>query len=452
LPFPFSHSLEQFFIVFIRSRRRAPPVHTSKERRIEKKLNPLNAETILIKAARFGALNNGKDCGRREAGAADTFFRKEKIMKVPMTMLLVSVIALSQAQAKDSDLMLKKSFITSTGTTLNYLLFVPKNYSVSKKYPLVVTLHAAGSDYIYQVDNNDQAHPWIEDSVQVRWPHFIMAPGLPSGSSSWGGMMGAGTSLSPEAKAVVEAVENLKKQYSLDSTRFIIGGFSIGGAGTYHLIEFMPNYWAAACPVAAGGSADSIEEIAKTPIWHHQGTNDNGGAALIRMDTSLVNHHHPTLRVDCDMVVNTPAGWLSEIQKGTRPQDIIFKNAKPSYDSVSKAVDAGVKYVFQMITGANHEDSRLNANHNPLLAKWAFSKVKGGAVKVSFVPVSSRLSGPIQSQYGAFLTFVRPADVAADRIFTLLGQTCRGHDARGNFGTPTILIQRVPDRNAVRQK
>jgi poly(3-hydroxybutyrate) depolymerase len=364
-------------------------------------------------------------------------------MKVLMTVLLVLAITLSPAQAKDSDLMLKKSFTTSSGITLNYLLFIPKNYSASQKYPLVVTLHAAGSDYIYQVDNNDQAHPWIEDSVQAHWPHFIMAPGLPSGSSSWGGMMGAGTSLSSEAKAVVEAVEDLKKQYSLDTNRFIIGGFSIGGAGTYHLIEFLPNYWAAACPVAAGGNADSIEVISKTPIWHHQGTNDNNGAALTRMADTLGNHHYPVLRITNDMVVTTPAEWTSEIQKGTKPQDIIFKNSTPSYDSVSKAVDAGAKYIFQMITGATHEDSRLNANHNPLLAKWAFSKVKGGVTKISFVPSVSKFSEPMQNHYGTFLTFVGPSRLANGTIFTALGRTCRGDGAQSNFGAQTLLIRRV---------
>lgn len=366
-------------------------------------------------------------------------------MKVLMSMLLFSAIFLSQAQAKDSDLMLKKSFKTSTGTTLNYLLFVPKNYSTSQKYPLVVTLRATGSDYIFQVDNNDQAHPWIEDSVQARWPHFIVVPELPAGSSSWGGMMGAGTSLSPECQAVVEAIEDLKKQYSLDTTRFIIGGFSLGGAGTYHMIQFLPNYWAAACPVGAGGAEAQIEVISKTPIWHHQGSNDNGGAALTRMATALENKNYPVLRITNDMVVNSPAGWLSEINKGTKPQDIIYKNSKPSYDSVSKAVDAGAKYIYQLITGATHEDSRLNANHNPLLAKWAFSKVKGGATAiVPLIPVSSKLSETMPNQHGTFLTLVRPVSMTADRAFTLLGRNCPGYSVRGYFGSQTLVIRRVP--------
>jgi predicted peptidase len=197
-------------------------------------------------------------------------------MKVLMTVFLVLGLTLSFAQANDSDRMLKKSFTASNGITLYYLLFVPQNYSASKKYPIVVTLHAAGgagsSEYIYQVDNNDQAHPWIEDSVQAKWPSFIMAPQCPSGS--WGGMMGAGTALSPECTAVHEAVEDLKKQYSLDTNRFIIGGFSIGGAGTYHMLKFLPNYWAAACPVAAGGDSLQFDGASKipVPIWHHHGS------------------------------------------------------------------------------------------------------------------------------------------------------------------------------------
>jgi poly(3-hydroxybutyrate) depolymerase len=268
-------------------------------------------------------------------------------------------------------------------------------------------------------------------------------------------MMGAGTSLSPECTAVHEAVEDLKKTYSLDTTHFIIGGFSIGGAGTYHMIQFLPNYWSAACPVAAGGDSSQIEVIAKTPIWHHQGTNDNGGAALLRMATGLETHHYPDLRITCDMVLDAnsgdgPAQWQKLIQNGTKPQDIIYKNAKPSFDSVGKAVDAGAKYVFQMITGANHEDSRINANHNPLLAKWAFSKVKGGGTNVSFVPVSSRLSGLMPRQYGTFLTFVRPSHLANGTIFTVLGQACRADGVQGNSGAHSVWIRYMPDGNSNR--
>jgi poly(3-hydroxybutyrate) depolymerase len=375
-------------------------------------------------------------------------------MKVLMYLFLFAVFTLSRIQAKDSDLMIDKSFKTSSGVTLKYLLFVPKSYSGTQKYPLVVTLHGAGSDNVYQVDNNDQAHPWIEDSVQALWPHFIMVPSLPSGSGSWGGMVGApATALSIEAKAVLEAIEDLKKQYSLDTNRFIVGGFSIGGAGVYHLIQFMPNYWAAAAPCAAGGDSSKIELIAKTPVWHHHGSGDNAGAALKRMSAALEAHHYPVLRVTVDQVVSSPTGWQNEIKKGTKPQDIIFKNAKPSYDSVSRAVESGASYIFHMFNSGDHESSRLNANHNPLLAKWAFSKVKGGSTTaVSFVPVSSKISETMQVQYGTILTFSRRADLASGPIFTVLGQTCRGHGMQGIIGAQTMWIRTESKGDAVRRK
>ncbi len=353
-------------------------------------------------------------------------------MKVLTYLLLITTCTITFVQGKDSDLMKDLSFRTSSGTTLKYLLFIPKDYNPSQKYPLVVSLHGAGSDYKYQVDNNDQAHPWIDDDVQAAVPHFFMAPGCPGGS--WGGMMGGGSSLSAEAKAVIEAIEDLKKQYSLDTNRFVIGGFSIGGAGTYHMIQFLPDYWAAACPVAAGGAEAQIEVISKTPIWHHHGSNDNNGGALTRMSDALIKIQKPVLKITCDMVVNSPAAWKSEIQKGTKPEDILFKNAKPSYDSVSKAVDAGANYIFQLINRANHEDSRLNANHNPLLAKWAFSKRKGGPA-VAIVPLPSRTAVAYNNNVSrTVLTTgnVSPAIYVNNRIFTLLGQSDLQKPVNGN--------------------
>lgn len=356
-------------------------------------------------------------------------------MKVLTCLFLTIACFITFVQAKDSDLMKDLTFKTSSGTTLKYLLFTPKDYDASKKYPLVVTLHAMGSDYKFQVDNNDQAHPWIEDSVQAKWPCFIMAPNSPSGST-WGGMMGAGTQLSSECKAVYEAVEDLKTKYSLDTNRFIIGGFSIGGAGTYHMLKFLPNYWAAACPVAAGGDSLQFNKSA-TPIWHHHGTNDQGGAALIRMSNALERNHYPVLRITCTMVISAngsgPTNWTNELKKGTSPQDIIYKSAKPTYDSVSKAVDAGANYIYQLITNANHEDSRINANHNPLLAKWAFSKRRAGSVAI--VPLPSRTTVAYNNNVSrTVLTTgnVSPANYVNNQIFTLLGQSDMQQPVSGN--------------------
>jgi poly(3-hydroxybutyrate) depolymerase len=354
--------------------------------------------------------------------------------------LLVCAISLSPAQTKDSDKMLDKTFQTSAGT-LKYLLFVPKNYDASKRYPLVVCLRGAGNTYIGATNDFDQAHPWIEDSIQARVPHFIMVPECLSGS--WGGMVIGGapgpTALEPPSVAVVEGIENLKKQYSLDTNRFIIMGFSIGGAGTYHLITFKPDYWAAAIPCSAGGDSTRIEAIAKTPIWHHQGLNDNSGTAGIRMETALENHHYKTVKVTVDYTINSPSGWRSAVQGGTSPYDIIFKNARApvTLDSLKRAIAAGAPYIYTFMTGGVHEAGFMGGAHNPLLATWAFSKVRGG----STVSLAPKAAGAWAKRNGAMLSFGGLPDAAGGAIFTLQGRRVQpGSFQAAGQARPVLLI------------
>lgn len=317
-------------------------------------------------------------------------------MRNPMyRFILPSVLAcgvgLARAESGDVQKMLDKSFTSSKGA-VKYLLFVPKNYDATKKYPLVVSLRGAGSTYTSATDGFDMAHPWIEDSIQTRVPHFVMVPECISGS--WGGMVvggGAGPSaMEAPSVAVIEAIEALKGQYSLDTNRFIIQGFSIGGAGTYHMITFKTDYWAAAIPCAAGGDSTRIESIAKTPIWHHQGMNDGNGGAGIRMQTALENHKYKTVKVTVDYTIASTSAWKSAVQ-GSNPYDVIFKNAKApvTLDSLKRAIAGGADYIYTFMTGGSHEAGFMGAAHNPLLATWAFSKVRGGG-SVSLAPAPGR--------------------------------------------------------------
>lgn len=332
--------------------------------------------------------------------------------------LLLSAFTLSSAQGtKDSDKMVDKTFQTSKGA-LKYLLFVPKPYDATKKYPLVVSLRGAGKTYLGATDENDQAHPWIEDSIQARVPHFIMVPETNEGS--WGGPIGGGNSngiLSGPATAVIEGIEDLKKQYSLDTNRFIIAGFSIGGTGTYHMIEIKHDYWAAAVPAAAGPDTTKLATISKTPIWHHQGSTD--GTAGKRMALGLENRGFKVVRVVVDYTINNPGAWRTAVQSA-KPEDIIFKNAKPpvTLDSLRKAIAAGAKFIYTEMTGGNHEAGWIGAAHNPLVATWAFSKVKGGGT-VSLAP---KASGAWTKRNGVYLSFGKLVDQEGAVISTLLGQ------------------------------
>lgn len=333
---------------------------------------------------------------------------------------LLSAVTLSRAEPGDTQKMLDKTFQTSAGA-LKYLLFVPKGYVATQKYPLVVSLRGAGNTYTGATNDNDQAHPWIEDSIQARVPHFIM---VPETGGSWGGPIGpTGVSngiLAAPAVAVIEGIEDLKKQYSLDTNRFIITGFSIGGTGTYHMIEIKHDYWAAAIPTSAGPDTTKLATIAKTPIWHHQGNLDQNAGGGRRTALGLENRGHKVVRVVCEYDINSSAAWRSEIAKGGKPEDIIFKNAKApvTLDSLKRAIASGAKFIYTEMTGGNHEAGWIGAAHNPLLATWAFSKVKGGTT-VSLAP---RVSGALMKRNGVYLSYGKLIDPTDGHVSTLLGQ------------------------------
>lgn len=300
---------------------------------------------------------------------------------------LCALPALAQT-TRDSQKMLDKSF-TSTAGAVKYLLFVPANYDATKRYPLVVSLRGQGSTYIQATDNFEMAHPWIVDSIQARVPHFIMVPEPITGT--WGpiGQSASNGVMNGSSKGVLEAVEDLKKQYSLDTNRFVITGFSLGGSGVYHNIELKPNFWAAAIPTSAGGDTNQIESIGKTPIWHHQGSTD--GTAGIRMAKALDDHRFKVVRFTVDFTINNPTAWRTAVQGGAKPEDVAFKNARApvTVDSLRRAIAGGANYIYTELTGGNHEAGWMGAAHNPLLATWAFSKVRGGST-VSLAPKTDR--------------------------------------------------------------
>lgn len=65
---------------------------------------------------------------------------------------------------------------------------------------------------------------------------------------------------------VFEAMEHVKKSYRIDERRLAIRGFSMGGAGTWHLAAHYPDVWAVAAPGAGfAETAEYTKALAKDP-------------------------------------------------------------------------------------------------------------------------------------------------------------------------------------------
>ena len=361
-------------------------------------------------------------------------------------LLLLFAFTMTLAQGHQKDFQARSH--KSRTVTMVYRLFVPKNYIAAKKYPIVVALHGIGergSDNNAQIDREDLIWPWILDSIQNRVPHFIMVPQCPS-NETWGGMGGAGNTLAAPAQGVIEILDSLKREFSLDTNRFYITGLSLGGAGTYHLLELRPGLFAAAVPCAAGGNTSAAATIAKTPFWAFQGSLDGNPPGNRRMADAVEAKGIKVVRFVSECAITSPglSSYRDAVNRGANAIDLVAKNPSGiSYDSLKRTVIGGADHLYSELTGGDHRSGWMIAYHHPLLAAWVFSKTKGGMTAASLVSTP----GAADSHKGRATSTAFPG--MGDRIvaYSLTGQKLSSWDHRK--GLQLVLEQRE-DASALR--
>jgi len=96
-----------------------------------------------------------------------------------------------------------------------YSIYVPDNFNPDKTYPLLVYLHGSGND-----DTVLEATPKIDNDTFI-----IIAPN------------GRGTSncfaTTDSQTDIIESIDDVCKNYKIDTSKIILSGFSMGGYGVY---------------------------------------------------------------------------------------------------------------------------------------------------------------------------------------------------------------------------
>jgi predicted peptidase len=167
---------------------------------------------------------------------------------------------------------------------VHYRLFVPAGYSESRRYPLIVSLHGAGS---HGTDNLRQLSPPVGvliDRAQSIEPTFVLVPQDPKGDK-WVTLSGdapfrnyrqAERPQSEAAGLVIIGIDQLKEKYAIDPDRVYLTGGSAGGTGTWDLItRGGVARFAAAVPITGANDPSRAAVIARLPIWAFHGANDS---------------------------------------------------------------------------------------------------------------------------------------------------------------------------------
>lgn len=172
----------------------------------------------------------------------------------------------------------------SEGNELNYRILKPVDYDSTKSYPLVLFLHGAGER---GSDNYSQlkwgVSHFAEPKMRKKYPAFVLAPQVPEGEY-WSTLESVRDTTSfsvpmleepaEPMRLTIELLEQLQNQFPIDGNRLYVTGISMGGFGTFDLIERYPNMFAAAVPICGGGDATRAFFLKDMPIWVFHGAKD----------------------------------------------------------------------------------------------------------------------------------------------------------------------------------
>jgi predicted peptidase len=172
-------------------------------------------------------------------------------------------------------------FKSQSGSTMPYRILKPANYDPKKTYPLVLCLHGAGGRGADNKSKGTEAFVALSAAkTQSEYPAFLLTPQCPSRkqwvNTPWrkGSYSISKIPISKEFELVVQILDAVEKEFSIDSLRIYVTGQSMGGYGTWDIVLRHPNRFAAAVPVCGAGDHTQAKSIAHIPIWAFHGDKD----------------------------------------------------------------------------------------------------------------------------------------------------------------------------------
>lgn len=175
------------------------------------------------------------------------------------------------------------TFESKTHGTLNYRIYIPENIDAQTKLPLVLVLHGAGergNDNTKQVNKTYGPQEILAYGQVNNAPAIIIAPQVPTeqmwANTAWSELAHKMEKEPSSAMAMtLELIEQYKKTLPIDTKRMYVTGLSMGGFGTWDVLQRHPNMFAGAIPICGGGDVTMAAVIKDIPIWAFHGSVDN---------------------------------------------------------------------------------------------------------------------------------------------------------------------------------
>jgi len=173
------------------------------------------------------------------------------------------------------------------GKALKYRLLVPKKFQPGTSLPLIVWLHGSGE---VGTDNTSPLRTldgtFLANAETCR--AFVMVPQCPPRTAWHAVGFNKPPDITEPARMVAATIAELHKEFGLDGRRIYLGGFSMGGCGTWEMLTRFPDLFAAGFPIAGPpGDRKALAPVIKhIPVWVFHGDKDN--LAPVTMSRDIV--------------------------------------------------------------------------------------------------------------------------------------------------------------------
>ena len=152
-----------------------------------------------------------------------------------MKKMLLVCLVVSAASAVSAQTIHDEVLPQQDGPLLHYAISVPRDYH-REPVPLILALHFGG-------DPRGAGHAMLQILIQPALGGLgavIVAPDS----------LGGGWSMPANERAVNALLAAVEKKYTIDPTKVIVTGFSMGGQGTWYWGDKYPERFSAAIPLA----------------------------------------------------------------------------------------------------------------------------------------------------------------------------------------------------------
>jgi poly(3-hydroxybutyrate) depolymerase len=227
-----------------------------------------------------------------------------------------------------------------------YALYLPPNFEASRQYPLVISLHGAGSNHRLNLrrvfgksnaegENDVEASRYFPEWEDV---DYIVASPFARGTMGYQGVA---------EKDVLDVLADVKRRFPIDENRVYLTGLSMGGGGTLWLGLTRPDVWAAiapVCPAPPEGTNALAPNALNVPVRIFQG----GADPVVRpesvrvwvehlkqLGTHVAYDEYPGVGHDSWVPAYADGqifGWFAQFERNPHPNRVRFVSDRYKYD------------------------------------------------------------------------------------------------------------------------